>query len=109
MTKRLFCALFVSLALSGVAFAQGFPAYYPKDGFQRTGEIDAYYPEEGRIVIDDMPFQLADSVIVHSMSSFSDSKSRLKRGQKVGYKIAGGQLISTIWLLPSNYDGRRRR
>lgn len=109
MTKRLFCALFVSLALSSVAVAQGFPSYYPKDGFQRTGQIDAYYPEEGRIVINDMPFQLADSVIVHSMSSYSDSKARLKQGQKIGYRIAGGQLISAIWLLPSGYDDRRRR
>ncbi len=109
MTKRLFCALFVSLALSGVAIAQVFPAYYPKDGFQRTGLIDAYYPDEARIVINDMPYQLSDTVIVHSLTSYSDSKSRLQQGQKVGYKIVGGELISAIWLLPSNYSDRRRR
>ncbi len=109
MTKRLFCTLLLSLALTGVAVAQSFPSYYPKDGFQRTGQIDAYYPEEGRIVINDRPYQLADSVIVHSMSAYSDSKARLKQGQKVGYKIAGGRLISAIWLLPAGYDDRRRR
>lgn len=109
MTKRLFCVLFISLALAGSALAQNFPGYYPKDGFQRTGKIDAYYADEGRIVINDMTFQLADSVIVHSMTSFSDSKARLTRGQVVGYKLAGNGLISEFWLLPSSYNDRRRR
>lgn len=109
MTKRLFCAVLVSLALAGSAVAQNFPDYYPKDGFQRTGRIDAYYPDEGRIVINDLNYTLADTVIVHSMSSYSVSKARLRPGQVVGYKPSRGRVLAELWLLPASYRDRRPR
>ena len=91
------------------ALAYDLPAYYPKDGFRRAGVIDAVHFEEERIVIDDVPFQYSPNVVVHSLSAYSVSRTRLQPGVLVAYKVGGNRVITEIWLLPQDYDVNRRR
>lgn len=98
----------VAVMSSSLAFA-AFPAYYPKEGFQRVGILDDVQLNRQMIVVNDIPYSLADSVIVHSPKSFSVPSSQLRIGAQVGYKMAaGGRLITEIWLLPSDYKNPRR-
>jgi len=103
-------ALTVSLlALGAATFAADLPAYYPAEGFQRTGRIDALIPEEQRIVINDISYPLADNVIVHTPNAFSVPRSRLRVGVQVGYRVGGGRRIVELWMLPRDFDPRRGR
>jgi hypothetical protein len=99
-----------ALMASSLVAAADFPNYYPKDGFQRVGILDAVQMDRQQIVINDMPFSLADSVVIHSPSSYSVPASQLRIGSQIGYKMAaGGRLITEIWLLPSDYKSPRQR
>lgn len=92
----------VSLTLAGEAYAEA-------PDFQRTGYVDDVQLEEGRITIDDMPFRLSESLVVHSTQASNVSKRRVRAGIKVGYKYVNGDVITDLWLLPETYDLRRRR
>ncbi len=100
---------FVLLLLAGSAFAQSLPSYYPSEGFRRTAVIDLVNLEERTIVIGDSSFKLADTVLVRSMSSQSDSIARLRPGTRVGFRLNSLNQISEVFLLPSNYRDNRGR
>jgi len=110
MMKRIALTVAVlSVFVGGWAAAQ-FPAYYPKEGFQRVGIVDDIQLDRQVIVINDVPYNLANNFIVHSETSYSVPVSQLRLGGQVGYKTAGrGRLISEIWLLPNNYKSPRQR
>ncbi len=111
MTKKIVLMIAaLVLVASNFAYAQ-FPAYYPKAGFQRVGTLDSVQLDRQVIVINDVPYNLANNLIVHSEAAFSVPTSKLRIGGQVGYKTAGrGRLISEIWLLPNNYkDPQQRR
>lgn len=109
MTRTTLFALLLGCALATTAIAQNYPAYYPKDGFGRAGQIDAVYLDDNRVVIDDVQFKLSTDVVVHSLSSYSVSKSVLSPGTKVAFKVGGDRTITRFWLLPRDYDTKRRR
>ena len=94
-------------ASAAVAVAQQLPSYYP-DSFQRAGRVDAVVAEQQRIVINDVPYRLADNVIVHSLNAYSVPQSRLRAGLTIAFRTAGERRIAEIWLLPDGYDPRRR-
>lgn len=97
-----------SMMASSLAIA-AFPAYYPKEGFQSVGIVDDVQLKRQVIVVNDIAYSLADSVIVHSPNSYSVPASALRIGSRVGYKMAkGGGLVTEIWLLPKNYKDPRR-
>ncbi len=107
--KKLTTILAVAAVMSSSLAFAAFPAYYPKEGFQRVGILDDVQLKRQVIVVNDIAYSLADSVIVHSPKSFSVPSSQLLVGTQVGYKMAvGGRLITEIWLLPSNYKNPRR-
>ena len=107
--KKLTTMLAVAAVMSSSLAFAAFPAYYPKEGFQRVGILDDVQLERRVIIVNDIPYSLADSVIVHSPKSFSVPSSQLRIGAQVGYKMAaGGRLITEIWLLPSDYKNPRR-
>lgn len=108
MTKTLIVTLL--LALASPAFSQDFPKYYPNEGFQRTGLVDAIYAEDSTIVINDQQFRYSPNVVVHSMTSYRVPFAHVREGGRVGYKMANSGEIIELWLLPDNYaDGRQRR
>ena len=98
----------LGLLLAATAAAGDLPDYYPADELRRAGQIDAVYFEENRVVIDDVPYLVADNVIVHSPSSYTVAKSRLRPGTRVAFKVGGNRAITTFWILPRNYDDGRR-
>ena len=101
---------FVLLMLvAGSAIAQSLPSYYPSEGFRRTAVIDLVNLEERTIVIGDSTFRLADTVVVRSMSSRSDSIARLRPGTRVGFRMNSLNQISEVFLLPANYRDNRGR
>ena len=105
-------AALVALTLAGIASAQGLPDYYPKEGFQRTGVLDAVQPEAQRIIIGDLGYAYSSNLVVHSPRSYNVPLSRLKPGTRIAFKTLNdrGRVITEIWLLPDNYkDGARRR
>ena len=110
MNRRYLVVLaLVAAAFIGTAGAQSFPSYYPKEGFQRTGVVDAVYPDEGRIVIGDLPYQMVKSPVVHALNAYSVSFARIRPGITVAFKTGPNRIIQEFWLLPPNYDPRRRR
>lgn len=109
MFRRTLTVLIAAVAFAGSAMATDLPRWYPQDGFQRTGQIDDIHLDRNVIVIDDSAYRIADGLIVHSLSSYSDSVARLRPGTVIGYKTAGGATITEIWLLPKNFADRRRR
>lgn len=111
MTKRIFLAIALGLAFTATIAATSFPDYYPPGGFHGTGLVDDVQLEQRRIVVDDVPYLLADNLIVHSMSAYSVPVTQLRRGLMIGYATSQGGRITRIWLLPADYDrsrGRRR-
>ena len=109
MKKIVYLIAAASLLASSIAMAQ-FPDYYPREGFQRVGTLDDLQLRRQIIVINDIPYSLSNSVIVHSPRSYSVPTSQLRIGGQVGYKMAtGGRLIMEIWLLPDDYKSPRRR
>ena len=110
-TLRIIAAV-LAISLAGAAAAQGLPDYYPKQGFQRTGILDAMYPNAQRIVIDDLGYNYSSNLVVHSPRSYSVPLSQLKPGTRIAFKTLNnrGRMITVIWLLPDDYkDGSRRR
>ena len=107
MIKTLIIALL--LVLASPAFAQDSPKNHPIEGFQRSGLVDAIYAEEGRIVINDIPYPFSQNVVVHSTSSYRVPFSQVREGARVGYKMGSGGEIVELWLLPANYSDRRER
>ena len=89
--------------MSTSAMAQKFPAYYPVNGFQKTGVIDAVNLGKGKIVIGDIDYQISPSAVIRSRSSREDSMVRLRVGAMVGFKKSG-DMITEFWLLPASYD-----
>ena len=108
MRKLRLTAAIVAFALAGIASAQGLPDYYPKEGFQRTGVLDAVLPEARRIVIGDLGYPYSSNLIVHSPNAYSVPLSRLKPGMRIAFKTLNdrGRVITEIWLLPDNVDDR---
>lgn len=102
---------FVTLAIlvAGATAAAELPNYYPAEGFRRTVVIDALIPEEQRIIVNDMSYALADNVIVHTPAAFSAPRSTLKVGERIAYRLGGGDMIVEIWTLPDDYVGDRQR
>lgn len=109
MTRTKLFAFILGCALATTALARDLPDYYPKNGFGRAGQIDAVHLDEDRVVIDDIPYQISATVVVHSLSSYSVPKTRLRPGIKVAFKVGGGRAITELWLLPQGYDVTRRR
>jgi len=109
MSKKIILGLVIGLVAMTTAIAQNFPSYYPEEGFQRTGTVNAVYYDESRIVIDDVPYHMSDAPVVHSLTAYSVSIARLRPGVKVGFKAGNRRLINEFWLLPINYDPRQRR
>jgi hypothetical protein len=110
MIKRTTVVLLVALLLGQPSLAQQFPSYYPESGFQRVGMLDGVQIERRVVVLNDIPYALANSAVVHTTSSFSIPISELRVGSKIGYKMSkSGRVIMEIWLLPRNYESPRRR
>ena len=98
------------LASTLVLASERFPDYYPNNGFQRVGTLDAVQLDRQTVVINDIAYSLASNIVVHSQSLFSIPSTSLRVGAKVGYKMAkGGQFITEIWLLPRDYKNPRQR
>ncbi|MEM6514417.1 MAG: hypothetical protein AAF660_15505 [Pseudomonadota bacterium] len=97
------------LLLAGNAVAQSLPSYYPSEGFRRTAVIDLVNLDDRTIVLGDSEFKLADTVLVRSLSSQSDSIARLRPGTRVGFRMNSLNQINEIFLLPANYRGNRGR
>jgi len=110
MFQKLRVVLVATILFVGAAAASGFPEYYPKSGFQRTGTLDAVQLDRQIIVVNDIAYSLSNNLIVHSMSSFSVPATRLSPGTTIGYSMSSsGRLITKIWLLPRDYRSPERR
>lgn len=110
MINKITCIIAAIFVLASTAAVAQMPAYYPKDGFQRVGTLDSVQLDRQIIVINDIPYNLANNFTVHSQTSFSVPSSRLRIGGTIGFKTIGkGRLITNIWLLPKNYESPRRR
>jgi hypothetical protein len=107
MKKILILAL--AILFASPAFSQKLPKHYPAEGFQRTGLVDAVYASEYRIVINDIQFHYSKAIVVHSMSSYRASFSRVRSGMRVAYKMGSNNEIVELWLLPATYTDSRRR
>ena len=108
MKGKLLAAAAAALMLAGTANAAGFPDYYPENGFQKIGRVDAVYSSENRVVINDRSYELDESVIVYSRSSANDSLARIRPGAVVGFRVNNNR-ITKFWLLPRNYKRPKRR
>lgn len=110
MFKKFSYTIIVALLVATTTAYAAFPAYYPKEGFQRVGTLDDVQLNRQVIIINDIPYSLANSFIVHSPRAYSVPATRLERGGLVGYKMASsGRLITEIWLLPRDYENPKRR
>ena len=112
MRTKLLNRIGVALALlwiAGSAIAQSLPAYYPSEGFQRTGRVDAVLADTRKIIINDIPYVLSDNAVVHALNSYSVPLSRLRSGNTIGFRTSGQRQVTTIWILPDNYARRGRR
>ena len=109
MKKTLFLILVIAYALTSTAIAATLPSYYPAEGFQRTGRVDAVHIEERRIIIGDISYQVSKSVIVHSLTSYRSSMARVRQGAHVAFRMGKGRVIEEFWLLPKDYDASKQR
>ncbi len=109
MKKTLTLLLLIAFPLTFPTFASDFPSYYPDEGFDRTGRVDAVYPTEGRVVINDIPYQMSKLAIVHSVYEKRVSLARIRPGVRVAFRMGDGRVIEEFWLLPANYDRSRQR
>ena len=107
--KTLITIVVLALTLTTAAFARDLPAYYPADELRRAGTIDDVNLAENRIVINDIPYRFSDDALIHSVHAYSVSKTRLRPGTLVAFKVGSGQSITTFWLLPRNFDVRGSR
>jgi len=100
-------AFLLTIALCGTSVAQRLPGYYP-ESFQRTGTVDDV--DDDRIVINDVPYGLSSSVVVHTLFAQETFVSALRKGTLIGYQVGEDRQIVEIWALPDDYDvskGRR--
>ena len=102
-------AMVALLCLAGAATAQTLPSYYPSQGFQRTGIVDAVILQERRIIVNDIPYALSDNAVAHSLNSYSVPLSQLRVGSTIGFRTVGQKQIVELWVLPRNYNRRGRR
>ena len=110
MKKTFLLVLAIACAAMSTAIAADFPSYYPENGFQKMGRVDAVYAEDNRIIIGDISYKMSTSVVVRSLSSKNDALARVRPGAHVGFRLGKrGRLIEEFWLLPSNYQAPRRR
>lgn len=109
MNKNLSLLLLIVFCVAFPAFASDLPSHYPDEGFSRTGRVNAVYPKESRVVIDDVPYQVSKDVVVHSLSAQSVSVLRIRQGVHVAFRTGSGRAIEEFWLLPNNYKPVRRR
>ncbi|NOX68802.1 MAG: hypothetical protein GXP15_06425 [Gammaproteobacteria bacterium] len=109
MKKTIALLLLAIIPLACPALADKLPSYYPDEGFSRTGLVDAVYTVKSRIVIDDIPYQVSKSAIVHSLTSERVSIARIRPGVRVAFKTGSDRSIQEFWLLPANYDRATRR
>ena len=101
MLKNRFLALgFVFVA--GMACAQD-----AGSDIRRTGTIDELDLGANRMVIDDMEFQVSESLVVRATNGSTASTARLRTGISVEYRQAGERLIVELWLLPITYAAGR--
>lgn len=107
MLQRIIAVVLFSVALATPAVAD--EGRGNRAGYQRTGTVDDIRFEENLIVIDDIPYRLSETLAVHSLTAKGISRLRVRAGIKVGYRLAGSDTISTLWILPDTYDLRRRR
>ena len=99
--KTIATALLITIALSGNAFAQRIPDYYP-DRFQRTGIVDDV--QTGTIIVNDIPYSLSPDLVVHSLFERETFITRVLRGNLIGYRFGQSHQIVEIWILPDDYD-----
>ena len=97
------------LLIASIASAQVLPSYYPDEGFSRTGRVDAILVEEQRIIVNDIPYQLASNLVVHAPNSYSVPLASLRLGATIGFRTAGSRQVAEIWILPRDYEPRRGR
>lgn len=97
------------LLVSTAAVAQNWPDYYPREGFSRSGVVDVVYADENRIVINDVSYKMNARPIVRSLSSSYDSMARIRPGVRVAFRVDQNREIVEFWLLPKDYEERRRR
>jgi len=109
MKKTITLFLMIMLPLACPALADGLPSHYPDEGFSRTGRVDAVYTIEGRVVINDLPYQVSKSAIVHSLTAERVSIARIRKGVHVAFRLNGNRVIDEFWLLPANYSPTGRR
>lgn len=104
MKKLLIAALFSMVAFAGTATAQR----QAMDDYMMVGTVDGVYPEENRIVINDVPYRISDSLVVHTNSARNVSMARLRVGVKVGIRFGQSEPLSELWILPRSYKDPRR-
>lgn len=104
MKKLLLIVFLIACAIMNTAVADALPSYYPTEGFDHTGRIDAVYVKENRIIIGDISYQMSASPVVHSLSSYRDSFTRIRKNAHVAFRLGKGRVIEEFWLLPSNYE-----
>lgn len=104
MKKILIAALFLVMTVSGAAVADGQP---PGD-YMTVGTVDAIFPQENRIVIGDIPYQLSDALVIHTTSASDVSIARLRVGVTVGIRFGQSEPIRELWILPRSYKDPRR-
>lgn len=109
MLKRILSVVVVVLALANVAYASDRTRVPEGADYQRTGRVDAVYLEENRIVIDDIPYGLADILRIRAGGSKAVSRGKLRSGMTIGFKLNRGRQITEIWLLANNAERRGRR
>jgi len=109
MNKTIALLLLTVIPLACPALADGLPSYYPDEGFSRTGLVDAVYTAKSRVVINDIPYQVSKSAIVHSLTAERVSIARIRPGVRVAFRTGKDRSIQEFWLLPANYDRTLRR
>jgi len=98
--------ILLAIIVTGPSLAQRLPGYYP-DSFQRIGTVDDISSD--RIVINDVPYALSNSVVVHALFAEEILISILRRGTTVGYLVGENRQVVEIWQLPNNYKPPRNR
>ncbi len=109
MKKTLTLLLLTVFTFAYPAFSDGLPSHYPEEGFNRTGTVDAVSFAENTVIINDIPYRISKSAIVHSLTIKTVSLARVRPGVLVAFRMGDGQEIEEFWLLPANYSRAGRR
>lgn len=94
----------LTIAVCGSALAQRLPSHYP-DSFQRTGTVDDI--STTTIVINDIPYTLSNTVVVHSLTESRIAVARIRPDDVIGFEFGENRQIVEIWLLPDDYQQSR--